>query len=117
MYEESHEDVEAEGRIGVVGCVCDEAFRELVKSYSNGCLKANRKEGVCGHMMVMLADFEISFFRGGAVGIMLLLVRGFFICWVEKRFARSSSAYAVQGAYRCVGIIVTMAGMKDRAGV
>lgn len=48
---------------------------------------------------------------------MLLLVRGFFICWVEKRFARSSSAYAVQGAYRCVGIIVTMTGMKDRARV
>lgn len=58
MDEECHEDAEAEGRVGVVGGVGDEAFGEFVEGNGDGSLKANREKGI-GRYVVMVLRFNV----------------------------------------------------------
>lgn len=64
MDEESHEDSEAEFRIGVVGGEGDEPFGQFVKGDSDGGLEADGKEGVGGDVVVVLL-LGIIVDRGG----------------------------------------------------
>lgn len=54
MDEQGHEDVEAQGRVGMVRCVRDEAFGEFMQRYGDGCLQSDREEGVGRDVVVML---------------------------------------------------------------
>ncbi|KAH6606844.1 hypothetical protein Trco_005997 [Trichoderma cornu-damae] len=57
--EERHEDVESQGRVGVVRRIGDEALGELVQGYGNGRLQPYGEEGVGGDVVVMLR-FNVS---------------------------------------------------------
>ena len=54
MYEKSHEDSEAEFRVGMIGGECDKTFRKLVQCDGNGSLKADGEESICVYMVVVL---------------------------------------------------------------
>jgi len=54
VHKQGHENGEAEGRVGVVGGVCDEALRELVQRDGDAGLQPEGHESVCGDVVVVV---------------------------------------------------------------
>lgn len=66
MDEEGEEDGEAEGGVGVVGCVGDEAFGDFVEGDGRAGLEADGEEDVGGDVVVVLG--------GGVVVVVIMLM-------------------------------------------
>lgn len=60
MDEQSHEDIESQGRVGVVCCVGDEALGEFMQGNGNGGLQPYGEEGI-GRDVVVMLSFHIAF--------------------------------------------------------
>jgi len=73
--EEGEEDGEAEGGVGVIGGVGDEAFGNLVEGDGCACLEAERKEGVCWDVVVVLLRLLVVFVLAVAVMVVVVSVR------------------------------------------
>jgi len=73
--EEGEEDGEAEGGVGVVGGVGDEAFGDLVQGDCRACLKAKREECVRWDVVVVLLGFLVVFFVAVAMVMVVVSVR------------------------------------------
>lgn len=108
--EQSHEDVESQGRVGMICCVSDEAFGELMQSNGNGCLQSYREECVGGNV-VMVLGFHVAFIHllAGKAILIGLLIRQ------SQGVARDHTA----GTDRCVAgicmgviVIVIVSSMK-----
>ena len=76
MDEEGEEDGDAEGGVGVVGRVGDEAFGEFMQGDSDAGLEADGEEGVGGDVVVVVVRVVVvgggggggvCFVEGGAV--------------------------------------------------
>lgn len=66
MDEEGEKDGEAEVGVGVVGRVGDEAFGKFVQGDGYGGLKADRKEGIGGDVVMVVLGFVAG---SGFVGV------------------------------------------------
>lgn len=60
MDEQSHEDIESQGRVGVICCVGDETLREFMQGNGNGGLQPYSEEGI-GRDVVVMLSFHIAF--------------------------------------------------------
>lgn len=68
---ESHENVEAEPRIYVIGSEGDETLRKLVKGNGDARLQADGEEGVFGNVVVMLC-FVVALVHDNAVAVVMV---------------------------------------------
>jgi len=73
--EEGEEDGEAEGGVGVVGGVGDEAFGDFVQGDCCACLETEGKEGVCWDVVVVLLGLLVVFVVAVAVMVVVVSVR------------------------------------------
>jgi len=73
--EEGEEDGEAEGGVGVVGGVGDEAFGNFVQGDCCACLEAEGEEGVGWDVVVVLLGLLVMFVVAVAVMVVVVSVR------------------------------------------